>query len=128
MSTDNLNDIATQTYIRLYNTACRMMEEQHPFTDPAFDLVVLARLVGTNRTQLSTAINQHAHVSFSNWLAQYRIHYLLQLIERRPGIPIDELYPAAGFSQRSTFYRQFRQITGLSPGQYLRLKADPPES
>lgn len=119
MSIDNLNDITTQTYIRLYQSARRIMDESSPFTEPGFDLVALARLVGTNRTQLSIAINQQAHISFSNWLAEYRINYLIAQAAERPGIPLDELYPTAGFSQRSTFYRQFRRVTGLTPKQYL---------
>ena len=120
MSIDNLNDITAQTYIRLYQSAHRIMDDACPFTEPEFDLVALARLVGTNRTQLSTAINQHAHTSFSNWLAEYRINYLIRQMNNHPGTSIDELYPTAGFAARSTFYRQFRQVTGLTPKQYFQ--------
>lgn len=119
MSTDNMTGIAAQTYIRIYQSACRMMEKLHPYTDPGFDLVLLARLIGTNRTQLSTAINQQAKTSFSNWLALYRINFVTGQLKLRPDTPVDELYPAAGFTARSTFYRQFRQVTGFTPKQFL---------
>lgn len=119
-----LSDAVAQTYRRHYLTALRVMEEQRPFTDPAFDLIALARLVGTNRTQLSTAINQQAGTSFSNWLAEYRVNYLISQLNGYPDATIDQLYPTAGFTVRSTFYRQFRQVTGLTPKQYLKEKGE----
>ena len=109
-----------QVYCRIFHQALRVMETDKPFLDPKFDLVMFARLVGTNRTQLSTAINQQAQSTFSNWLATYRVNYLIQQINEQPDLYIDELYPAAGFASRTTFYRQFRQATGLTPKQYMK--------
>lgn len=109
-----------QVYCRIFHQALRVMETDKPFLDPKFDLVMFARLVGTNRTQLSTAINQQAQTTFSNWLAAYRVNYLIQQINEQPGLYIDELYHAAGFASRTTFYRQFRQATGLTPKQYMK--------
>lgn len=109
-----------QVYRRIFHQALRVMETDKPFLDPKFDLVTFARLVGTNRTQLSTAINQQAQTTFSNWLAAYRVNYLIQQINEQPDLYIDELYYTAGFASRTTFYRQFRQATGLTPKQYMK--------
>ena len=100
------------------------METDQPFLDPKFDLPILARLVGTNRTQLSVAINQQAQTTFSNWLAAYRVNYLIRQIDGQTDRYIDELYPTAGFASRTTFYRQFRQVTGLTPKQYMKERSD----
>ncbi len=109
-----------QVYCRIFHQALRVMETDKPFLNPKFDLITFARLVGTNRTQLSTAINQQAQTTFSNWLAAYRVNYLIQQINEQPDLYIDELYHAAGFASRTTFYRQFRQATGLTPKQYMK--------
>lgn len=107
-------------YRRIFHRVLQIMENEQPFLDPKFDLVALSRLAGTNRTQLSTAINQQAQTSFSNWLAAYRVNYLIQQIDLQPDCYIDEIYPQAGFASRTTFYRQFRQATGLTPKQYMK--------
>lgn len=107
-------------YRRIFHRVLRIMENEQPFLDPKFDLIALSRLAGTNRTQLSTAINQQAQTSFSNWLAAYRVNYLIQQIDLQPDCYIDEIYPQAGFASRTTFYRQFRQATGLTPKQYMK--------
>lgn len=109
-----------QVYRRIFHQALRVMETDKPFLDPQFDLITLARLVGTNRTQLSTAINRHAQTTFSNWLATYRVNYLIQQINEQPDLYIDELYNTAGFASRTSFYRQFRQATGMTPKQYMK--------
>ena len=109
-----------QVYRRIFHQALRVMETDKPFLDPQFDLITLARLVGTNRTQLSTAINRHAQTTFSNWLATYRVNYLIQQINEQPDLYIDELYHTAGFASRTSFYRQFRQATGMTPKQYMK--------
>lgn len=111
-------------YRRIFHNALRVMETDQPFLDPKFDLPILARLVGTNRTQLSVAINQQAQTTFSNWLAAYRVNYLIRQIDGQTDRYIDELYPTAGFASRTTFYRQFRQVTGLTPKQYMKERSD----
>lgn len=117
----NVNE-SSLTDHRHFQRALQIMEEKRPFLDSHFDLIALSRLACISRTQLSTIINQHTHTSFSNWLAEYRVNYLIGLIDNQWDITIDELYPSAGFATRSTFYRQFRQVTGLTPRQYIKEK------
>lgn len=103
---------------RLYDQALRVMKEQQPFLDPGLDLVALARLVGTNRTDLSTALNRQTGMNFSRWLAEYRVNHLLRLAGTSPGTELTELATKSGFTSRTSFFRQFRQVTGLTPSQY----------
>lgn len=118
------SDTSTLANRRLYHRTLRMMKEKQPFLDPTLDLITLARLAGSNRTQLSIAINQQANTTFSNWLAEYRVNYLIECLNNQPDRYPDELYPQAGFSSRTSFYRQFRQITGLTPRQYMKQRSE----
>lgn len=106
-------------YRRLYHRVLEVMKKERPFLNPSFDLVALSRLVGTNRTLLSTSLNRQTGMNFSCWLAEYRVNYLIEQIDRNPGKDISELYPLAGFTSRTSFFRQFRQATGLTPSQYM---------
>ena len=74
------------------------MKEQKPFLNPNLDLVTLSRLVGTNRTQLSTTLNRQTGMNFSRWLAEYRVHHLLSLVALRPDSDITALASESGFT------------------------------
>lgn len=117
-------DASTLANRRLYHRTLRVMKDKQPFLDPTLDLVTLARLAGSNRTQLSIAINQQANTTFSNWLAEYRVNHLIECLNKQPDCYPNELYPQAGFSSRTSFYRQFRQITGLTPRQYMNQRSE----
>lgn len=113
-------DAAVQAnYHRLYLRILHVMQKEKPFLDPGLDLVTLSRSVGTNRTMLSTVLNRETGMSFSNWLAEYRVNYLIEQLPLHPDKSASELYPLAGFSSRTSFFRQFRQVTGMTPNQYL---------
>ena len=122
---ETLNDSTggNENYYRLFYHVLQVMENKKPFLNPDMDLIALSRSVATNRSTLSAAINSETGMSFSNWLAEYRVNYLLRQLPFHKDKFIDELYPLAGFSSRSSFFRQFRQITGMTPYQYMtRLK------
>lgn len=105
---------------RIFKHVNEVMEEQQLYLDPRLTLGKLTQLAGTNRTQLSTAINQATGANFNLWLAGYRMRHLFKLIEQDPDRPIEEIYPLCGFASRSTFYRQFRKITGTTPMEYFQ--------
>lgn len=111
-------------YQAIYNRALRCMEEDHLFLNSHLTLDELAQHVGTNRTQLSTCINRITHNNFNSWIAWYRVNYLLErynLLSQQEIQPmLEELYEEAGFASRSSFYRQFKSVTGLTPTQFVK--------
>lgn len=102
----------------LFLRILHLMDTQKPYRDPAFDLLALAHLAATNRSQLSALINRETPNGFSYWLAEYRVNDLIRQAELFPDKSMDELYALSGFPSRTTFFRQFRQVTGLTPKQY----------
>lgn len=104
----------SQLFLRILH----LMDTRKPYRDPSFDLVTLAQLAATNRSQLSSLINRETPNGFSYWLAEYRVNDLIQQTELFPDKSMDELYVLSGFPSRTTFFRQFRLVTGLTPRQY----------
>lgn len=100
---------------RLYIRVQEVMEKQQPFLDPELTISKLARIVGTNRTDLSQTLNSQAKLNFSKWLSTYRVNHIIRQIELYPEKSLEELYPHSGFTSRTSFFRQFREITGKSP-------------
>lgn len=109
-------------YHKLYYRVLLVMEKEQPFLNPDLTLSSLAQMLMTNRTYLSVAINRMTGTNFSVWLAEYRVNYAIYLMNKSEADNNMNLflYEEAGFNSRTTFYRQFKQITGLTPKQYLK--------
>lgn len=111
-------------YQAIYNRALRCMEENHLYLNPHLTLDELAKHINTNRTQLSTCINRITQSNFNSWLAWYRVNHLLNqynlLSQESTPLTLEELYEKSGFASRSSFYRQFKSVTGLTPSQFTK--------
>jgi len=98
---------------------------EKPFLNPELNLEDVARALRTNRTYLSQLINREFGINFYTFVSQYRIRYVVELIQEDHG---KELTPAlvfdkSGFKSRSVFYKQFREITGYSPSDYINISS-----
>ena len=80
----------------------------------------LALAVGSNRSYVSNCINNNIGLSFSDFVASYRIKEAISLLgDVSDGESIESIAWKSGFASRSQFYRSFKKETGLSPGQWL---------
>lgn len=107
-------------YRNLYYRVLLVMERDRLFLNPELSISLLAKAAITNRTHLSTAINRMTGNNFSTWLAEYRVNYAIHLMTNSDSVNLDTLYKQAGFGSRTTFFRQFKQLTGLTPKQFLK--------
>lgn len=103
----------------LYERALFVMEHYKCYRDPAFDINALAQLIFSNRTYTSAAINQKSGMNFRSWLAKYRIDHAISLLKENPDIKVDDLLNACGFDNRTNYYRQFKNIMGMSPAEWM---------
>ena len=94
---------------RLYARILQIMEDKKPYLDPQFNLCQLANLACTNRTRLSSTLNNQTGMNFS------LIREFSKCLTQEP----QELYKTAGFTSRTSFYRQFKEVTGNTPIEYF---------
>lgn len=98
------------------------MREQQLFTNPHLTIQDLATAVCSNRTYVSNCINRCTGFSFSQYVARYRVEHA-QSILRSPDYTSDhdavaDAAALSGFASDQTFYRVFKDLTGLTPLQY----------
>lgn len=103
----------------LYLRAVAIMEKFKPYTDSNFDMQTLSTLLLSNRSYLSNAINQQSGLSFRNWVAKYRVECAKEILTREPEITMDSLASQCGFDDRSSLYRQFKNLEGKLPKKWL---------
>jgi AraC-like DNA-binding protein len=93
-----------------------------PYKDPNFTIYDLARGVRTNRTYISNFINQQYGVNFSTFIADLRIEHAKKVLADKNWQNSKNAIGAAmlqsGFLSETTFYRLFKQKTGVSPRQF----------
>lgn len=99
-------------------------EHGQPYLNADLDMPQVATATGYTRNQISFFLNQVMGCSFYQHINRLRLRFLLgQLEEGSSAQRVDELARTAGFRSLSTFYRCFREETGLSPKAYLERQA-----
>lgn len=92
--------------------------ERKGFITHGLTLDLLAQELQTNRTYLSAYINQNTGHNFRRWISELRIEESKKIIRSNPDLPIEEIANRVGVADRSSFYRQFVNLTGKSPSLY----------
>lgn len=85
------------------------------YMEPGLTIESVARELNTNRTYLSTFINDDKQQTFRTWLNHLRIEEAQNLILNNPELSITQIGQMTGFSDNGNFSRTFSQIAGQSP-------------
>ncbi len=104
----------------LYDRIEQVIRDKQLYLNPDFNSITLAEELNTNRTFISTCINNITGKSFRSWLAEYRLNLFLAKRENNPDVPIDQLLTQCGYKDQSTFRRQFKATFGMTPSEYKR--------
>jgi AraC-like DNA-binding protein len=102
----------------LLRTVRLHMNEQQAYLDNQLTLSRLAEAVGVSTHHLSEVLNQQEGKNFYQFVNEYRIEHICQLMKQDSSIKILDLAMTAGFSSKSTFNAVFKQFTNLTPSQY----------
>ena len=97
---------------------------QENFRD-ALTLEAFAEKMDYNYFYISKLFRQTFGMKFSELLSEYRVGYAKSLLEERRQT-ISEIALASGFGSIRSFNRTFRQITGITPREYLQKKTTVP--
>ena len=109
---------ADESHTLLMQQLCQLMEQQQLFLRSDLKIAELAFLLGTNRRYVTDCIKATRGCSFSSFVNQYRITYAQRLLSNQPELKTAEIYLKSGFSNETSFYRTFRQLTGLTPNEW----------
>lgn len=98
-----------------------LLQDAEVLTDPSLDREVLAKRFGTNRTRIAEAIKAGTDgMGVMEYINKLRINYVYTIMESEPKTSVRKLAEQAGFNSYSTFYRIFKECTGMTPEEYYR--------
>lgn len=89
--------------------------------DPELNLPSLAKRMGLSTHQLSELMNTRLGKGFSRYLREQRVGAAKTMLCAEPSASVLSVGLSVGFTSQSNFYEAFREIEGMTPGQYRRL-------
>lgn len=87
------------------------------YTDPGISLDSIASLLGVEKNTVSSIIKEHFGISFHSYLENIRIETAKKMIAGT-NKNIQDILDEVGFTNKQTFIRSFKKITGCTPSQY----------
>jgi AraC-like DNA-binding protein len=98
-----------------------LVKNHKPHLDEDISLPKLASLLGVTSHQLSELLNIHKSTSFYDFLNDLRYQESLHFLATNESeLTIADIAYRSGFNNRNSFYKVFKEKTGLTPNQYKK--------
>lgn len=106
----------------IYRTLVQSMHEKRYYTNPELTLAELARALSVHPNNLSQVINTHEQKSFYDYINSMRVEEFKRIVSlpENQKFTLLGLAQDCGFNSKTSFNRNFKNATGLSPTEYLK--------
>jgi AraC-like DNA-binding protein len=90
------------------------------YKNPDLKITHLSEMLHTNRTYISKHINTEFSCTFSDFVNKYRVEEAKKLLidETMKSYSLNYISEKSGFGSMGSFMRVFRDIEGITPGQF----------
>jgi len=111
--------------MRLYMQLKSVIENEKMYLDPELTLKHVADHLRTNTKYLSQVVNHHAGCNFQQFINQYRVKSVQEMItsDKYEHLTLYGMALQCGFKNKSTFYKVFKDTTAMTPKAYQRAYA-----
>lgn len=98
----------------------KFMVEEKPYLWSDVGLEEFCKKLNTNRTYLSNLINDQFNMSFYDFLFEYRVKAAMEYLsnDQFRHFSVESIGEMTGFKSSSTFYKRFKNSTGMTPLQF----------
>ena len=120
---DSINNTDVQNQIEIIPIDSRkkilhkmllQFEEEKIYLNSQLNIMDLVQAVGTNRTYISSIINQHYNQNFCSFVNSYRINELESVLMNNPDYTNEILADSCGFGSLNSLKRAIFAKTGMS--------------
>lgn len=98
------------------------MDREKPYLNAKLNIGDVVTALNCTEPDLSQLLNSHLHVNFANFVNTYRVNEIKRRLnqENLSRYTLSSLSEQCGFSSKATFYRVFKNITGMTPLEYCK--------
>lgn len=119
LQADNQHGFSEEQQKQLMEKIEWQIRDRQLFRTKGLTIAELAEAVGSNRSYVSYCINTFTGSSFSEYINKARVNYVLELMAGDEQLTLTEIADRAGFTERTSFYRAFKKVVGMSPSTYI---------
>ena len=100
----------------------RCMDKDKLYLNPDLKLQDMAMAIGRSAVEVSQTLNVFMNTNFTDFVNQYRVEIFIARVKRgdTAKFTLASLSEECGFSSRTSFFRSFRKLKGMSPSEYLK--------
>ena len=102
----------------LWSRISQLMDQEQVWRDPDLSLVSMARLCATNVTYLNRSIQEETGSGFKDLVNAKRIASVAAQLRENPNTDIQAAFFNAGYRSRTTAWRNFKDIMGVTPTEF----------
>ncbi len=106
--------------IELRHRLSELVLQYQPHLDPDISMSKLSSLLGITNHQLSELLNVHMETNFYAYLNTIRYEMAKKLITQKSSLSINDISYQAGFNNKNSFYKVFKENTGMTPVSYRK--------
>jgi AraC-like DNA-binding protein len=102
----------------------KVMSTYDEIYQQGFNIDRLSTIIGCSPKYVSQVINELTGLNFNNFLSKYRIEEVCSRLSNDDNyqqLTIEGMAQSIGFKSRSNFNKVFKNITGLTPTEYIKV-------
>jgi YesN/AraC family two-component response regulator len=110
---------------KLNEKLLELFENEAIYKNPDLKITQISEILHTNRTYISKHINTEFSCTFSDFVNRYRIEEAKKLLidESSKSYSLNYISEKSGFGSMGSFMRVFRDVVGITPGQFRERNA-----
>lgn len=118
---DRRDDFFSEDYTLKIERLLEQWVRENKYLEKDITLSILSVATGIPRHHLSYYFNYVIKESFIDWRNRMKIEHACKLMKEKAGarITLEGISQSCGFTTYATFHRLFKQITGVTPSEYL---------
>ena len=94
-----------------------LVETERLYLNPNLKLTDVANVLAVHHKAVSACINAQG-CTFNQWINDYRLRHAKNLLQQMPDMKISTVALESGFANERTFFRVFKEATGMSPKEW----------
>ena len=115
-------DTATnEPFAEIAQQILEYIKTEKPFVDPSFSISDISFALKIPQNHVSYCIHEILNTRFPKLKSELRVQYAIDLLESnsKEVLTIEAIGEKSGFKTRSNFYTTFKDLTGVTPSEYI---------
>ncbi|WP_373551564.1 PAS domain-containing protein [Haliscomenobacter sp.] len=118
------SSLRTIDEIKLFDQLKQLLETDKLYLNAELSLKIVTDLLNTNTKYLSQVVNHQAGLNFQQFINLYRVEEAKRKIvnDSLSNLTLYGIALQCGFKNKSTFYKVFKETTGVTPKDFVRTR------